>query len=187
MKLFCMAVLLLLTASFCFGQAPSVALSTSSSDVYVGYIYTNPDDGTFDALPLNGAEVAYTKNFGAHWAVIASGTGVFGNFYQVKEFSGTVGPKFNFLTGRFRPYATAQVGFAYQISNGMYAGDHHPPLKNKKDEIEDGLTYRGGLGVDLQLSSRVYWRVLQWDVQPQPWARHTPFYTNFSSGVGLRF
>jgi hypothetical protein len=181
-------VLLLLTATFCFGQAPKAALTTPNAEVYVGYIATFPDYGAhLDSYRFDGGEIAFTRNLRPHWAMIGSATGAFGSTYKVKQFSGTVGPKFNLLTGPFRPYATAQVGFAYQSSNGMYAADHHPPLKSRNDDIERGLTYRAGIGADLQVSSRLYWRVVQWDTQPQPWGRHTPYYTNFSSGIGYQF
>jgi hypothetical protein len=187
MKNFTIAILLLLTAVFCLGQSPKAALYTPDADVYVGYIATFPDYGPhFNSYRFDGGEVAFTRNLRPHWAVTASGAAVFGSSYSVKQFSGTIGPKFNLLTGRFRPYATAQIGFAYQSSNGFYAGDHHPPLTSKSD-TEDGLTYRAGLGADLQVSRSLYWRAIQWDIQPQPWGRHTPFYTNFSSGIGYRF
>lgn len=154
----------------------------------MGYITTFPDFGPrVDSFRFNGGEIAIAKHLNPHLAIIGSATAVFGTIFDVKQFSGTVGTKINFLTGRFRPYATAQIGFAYQHSNGMYAGDHHPPLKPNTVDVEDGLTYRGGLGADLQLSTGVYLRLIQWDVQPQPWARHTPFYNNFSSGIGYRF
>lgn len=188
MKKYSIAVLLLLLSSLGFGQAPGAALYTYGSDVYVGYMATFPDYGNqFDSFRFNGGEFAYTRHLSSRWAVIGSGAAVFGSFYDVKQFSGTAGLKFNFFTGRIRPYATAQVGFAYQNSHDMYGADHHPPLKAHTTDIEDGLTYRAGLGADLQLSPRVYWRLAQWDIQPQPWGRHTPFYTNFSSGIGYRF
>ena len=193
MKKISIVALLLLSATVCFGQAPKAALYNSNSDVYVGYMATFPDyGGQWNSYRFNGAEVAYTRNLGAHWGVIASGAAVFGTIYDVKQFSGTAGLKYNFLAGNFRPYATVQAGYAYQSSsggpagNGLYGNDRHPPLKPGTTDTEDGLTYRGGIGGDLQLSHRIYWRVVQWDVQPQPWARHTPLYNNFSSGIGFR-
>jgi hypothetical protein len=187
MKTFTVALLLLTASALCFGQTPKAALSTSNSDVYVGYITTFPDYGPkFDTNRFDGAEVAFTEGITPRWAVIASGAFSFGGTYSAKQFSGTVGPKFNFLTGPIRPYATVQVGYARQSSNGMYAGDHHPPLTSKND-VESGITYRAGLGLDVHLTGRIYWRALQWDTQPQDWGRHTPFYTNYSSGLGYRF
>jgi hypothetical protein len=181
-------LLLLVSASLGFGQSPKAALYPSSSDVYVGYIATFPDYGTqFNSYRFDGGEVAYTKKLSSRWAIVGSGTAVFGSTYHVREFSGTAGVKYDLLTGRFRPYATTQIGFAYQSSHDMYGADHHPPLKPNTTDIEDGLTYRAGVGADLQMSPRVYWRLIQWDIQPQPWARHTPLYTNFSSGIGYRF
>jgi hypothetical protein len=69
----------------------------------------------------------------------------------------------------------------------MYNTDHHPAIPTGKGTTDSGITYRGGLGIDLQMSRGFYWRAIQWDVQPQPWARSTPFYNNFSSGIGYRF
>jgi hypothetical protein len=78
-------------------------------------------------------------------------------------------------------------GFSVQNSDGFYAGDHHPPLPAGKASQESGLSYRLGGGADLQMTSRIYWRLIQFDIQPQPWGRHTPFYKNFSAGIGYRF
>jgi hypothetical protein len=182
------ALLLLLSTGLCFGQAPRAALNAPhGSDVYVGAIATFPDFEQFGTFRLYGGEVAYTRNLSTRWAGIASGAAVFGSTFDVTQFSGTAGVKFNFLTGGFRPYATTQIGYAYQSSNGMYAASHHPVLRPHTTDTEDGLTYRLGFGADLQLSRRVYWRVAQWDIQPLPWGRHTPFYSNFSSGIGYRF
>jgi hypothetical protein len=156
--------------------------------LYVGYITTSPDFGPqLFSYRFNGGEIAYTKNLNRRWAVVASGAGLFGTVYSVKEFSGTAGMKFNVLTGAFRPYATLQVGYASLTATGMYNGDHHPPVPQGQSVTDDGLTYRGGIGADVQLSPRIYWRAIQWDIQPQPWARHTPFYMNFSTGWGYRF
>jgi hypothetical protein len=188
MKNFCITGLLLFVSALCFGQAPKSAFYSSSSDVFVGYMATFPDYGTsFYSLRFNGAEVAYSKVLTRRWSVIASGDGVFGSYFDVRQYSGTVGPKFNFLIGNIRPYATVQAGFAYQNSDHMYAFDHHPHLNEKYRDIEDGFSYRAGLGGDVQLSRHVYWRAIQWDVQPQPWARHIPVYENFSSGIGYSF
>jgi hypothetical protein len=188
MKNFCIAALLLLTATLSYAQAPTVALFTPSSDVYVGYSTTFPDYGPkLNSYRFNGIEGAYTKTFRPRIALTGSVSMVFGSVFSVKQFSGTVGPKINLLTGRIRPYITAQGGFAHQSSNGMYAGDHHPPLKAGTTDVEDGFTYRMGVGLDAQLTHKLYWRALQWDIQPQPWGRHTPYYWNFGSGIGYRF
>jgi hypothetical protein len=105
----------------------------------------------------------------------------------VKEFTGTVGPRFNFMTGRFRPYGTVQIGFAYQNSDGMYARDHHPRLPSGSNTTESGFSYRMGGGFDFQVTDHLYWRVIEYDVQPQPWANNTPIYQNVGGGIGYRF
>lgn len=53
--------------------------------------------------------------------------------------------------------------------------------------VESGFAYRLGAGADLQLTRRIYWRIIQYDVQPQPWGPPTPWYQNFGGGVGFRF
>jgi hypothetical protein len=110
-----------------------------------------------------------------------------GGFRDAKQISATVGGKYNFRTGKYRPYGTGQIGYSYQRSHGMYAGDHNPPLPVGPVIVEDGLTYRIGGGLDVQITPRISWRVGQWDFQPQPWGRHLPVYQNFSSGIGWRF
>lgn len=192
MKSFCIAVLLVVTAGFCFGQAPKSSLNVPNTDVYVGFITTFPDYGPkFNSYEFNGFEAAFSKGLTPHISAIASGAFVFGSVFNVKQVSGTVGIKYNVLAGKFRPYATGQVGYARQTSTGtnggMYAHDRIPPLPAGATDVEDGLTYRMGGGADLQITQKIYLRLLQWDVQPQPWGRHTPYYQNFSSGVGYRF
>lgn len=188
MKKFSIIVSLLLAAAFSFGQVPTAALYTPNLDVYVGYIATSPDYGPgLYAYQLNGGQVDIARNLRPNLAIVASGAFVYGSAYSVKQFSGTVGPRLNLLTGRFRPYIIGQVGFAYQRSNGFYAADHHPPLAPGATDNENGLTYRVGAGADVQVSRHFYWRVIQWDTQRQPWGRHTPWYVNMGSGVGYRF
>jgi len=195
MKKIAIALLLFATAAFCFAQAPGPALSTlgARSDVYVGFLATSTDIGgnTFASTqffdPIYGGEVAYTGNLNPRWGVTGSAAVSGGTAWDVKEFSGTVGPRCNLLTGRIRPYVTFQVGFAYQSSNGLYAGDHHPPLRPRSSDTEDGFTYRMGGGTDFQVTHSFYWRMFSWDFQPMPWGRHTPWYENVGGGIGYRF
>jgi hypothetical protein len=187
MKIFTVATLLFLSVC-CFAQAPKATIYSPNTDLYVGYLVTYPDYGlNFNSYQFNGAEVAFTKSLRSHLSITAAGDFSTGTVYNTKQFSGTIGPKVNLLTGRFRPYITVQGGFAYQTSNGMYAFDHHPPLVPGTTDTESGFTYRYGGGADFQLTRKVYWRVLQWDIQPQPWARHTPWYQNAGSGLGYVF
>src|ERR1700686_2569757 len=106
MKKFSIAALLLLTAAFSFGKAPRAAFDTPDADVYVGYIATFPDYGTFNSHRFDGAEVAFTTNLRPHLDIVVSAAFTHRSELSVRQFSGTVGPKVNFLTGRFRPYAT---------------------------------------------------------------------------------
>jgi len=190
MKNIAIAVLLLATAALSFGQSPRPAISASgaSSDVYVGFLATSPDYGTrasypgdFFAIPFYGGEAAYTRNLNAHWGVTGAFDFSASSDFDGKLFSGTVGPRYNFMTHRLRPYATAQIGYAHLSSNGLYTG------KLGVTTSESGFTYRLGGGADLQLGDRFYWRVISYDVQPQSWGRDTPWYQNFGTGVGFRF
>lgn len=193
MKKFCSlvlfaATLLVVTAGLSWAQAPQPALNVPTTEVYGGFVETSPDYGAhFDSFLLHGFEGAFSKGLSERLWITASADYVWGTSFNVKQFSGTVGPKFYVWTKRIRPYATGQVGYARQSSNGFYAGDHHPPFPPGTHTVESGFTYRVGGGVEWQFSPKLYWRILQWDIQPQPWARHTPFYTNIGSGIGYRF
>ena len=202
MKNFCIAALLLAWlaagAEWCVAQAPGPALNIPNAEVYGGFLVTSPDYGPhWDSILLYGFEGAFSKELRRRLWITGSADFVWGNpsipgpagpvAMHVKQFSGTVGPKFYFLTGRLRPYATIQAGYARQSSRGFYAADHHPPLLIGSDTVESGFTYRFGGGVEWQLTRKMYWRIVQWDYQPQPWGRHTPFYQNIGSGIGYRF
>ena len=166
-------------AGLCFAQAPQASLSVPNTDVFVGYIVTSPDYGPkLYTYHLNGFEGAFTKGLTSHFAVTATGDAQFGDIYihHATQFSGTVGGKYNILTGRLRPYGTAQFGYAHQNSNGAYLHD-----------VVDGLTFRMGGGADLQITPKIYWRIAQFDEQRMPWGPHTPYYVNLSSGIGYRF
>jgi hypothetical protein len=193
MKKICIMALLL-TTTLCLGQAPEAALYNSNSDVYAGVVVTFPDYGPkWNSYNFKGGEVAYTRHFGTHWGMVASSTVVHGNafVFTATQYSETGGVKYNILTGRLRPYVTAQAGYAHQSStggtNGMYGNEHHPSLAPGLTDIEAGLAYRGGIGGDLQVTRRIYWRVAQWDVQRLPWGNHGSLYNNFSSGIGFGF
>ncbi len=194
MKKIAIALLLLASAAFCFGQAPGPAVSPlgSGSDVYVGFLATSPDYGAagsggsqFFALPIYGGEIAYTKNLNSRWGITAAAAISGESTWNLKEFTGTVGPRYNVLTGRLRPYITAQIGYVYQ-SSGLYGTINNHPLGPGQTASESGFAYRLGAGADLQLTRRIYWRIIQYDIQPQPWGPPTPWYQNFGGGIGFR-
>jgi hypothetical protein len=206
MKKFCMAALLaawlVAVAGVCLAQAPVPSLSIPNTEVYGGFVVTSPDyGGTWGSHLLHGFEGGVSKALSERLWITGAVDFVWGNpsnpgpsgpiGLDVKQFSGTVGPKFFFLTGKFRPYATGQIGYSRQSSNGMYAADHNPPVPTPLPPgtrlVESGFTYRFGGGAEWQLTRRMYWRIVQWDFQPQPWGRSTPFYQNVGSGIGYRF
>jgi hypothetical protein len=188
MKFFSIIASLLLTAIVSFAQAPNSGLSMPSADVYVGYFATSPDYGSGAYVyQFNGAEVGYTKYLRPRLGIVGSVSFQEGSPYSVKHFEGTVGPKFNLMTGKFRPYGTFQIGYAHQSSDGMYAADHHPPIAKGLTVDESGFTYRMGVGLDLQFNKHWYWRALHWDTKAMPWGRNSPWYTDFGTGVGYRF
>jgi len=211
MKNFCIAALLLAWlaagSGLALAQAPRPSLNIPNAEVYGGFLATSPDYGPhWDSILFYGFEGEFSKGLSERWWITGSADFVWGNpsipnsgpaqnpslppdvpvQMHVKQFSGTVGPRFYFLTRRFRPYATIQAGYARQSSRGFYAADHHPPLLIGSDTVESGFTYRFGGGVELQLTRKLYWRA-QFDDQPQPWGRHTPLYKNIGSGIGYRF
>jgi opacity protein-like surface antigen len=198
---------LVVTAGLCWAQAPQPSLNIPNTEVYGGFLVTSPDYGSWDRFLLYGFEGAFSKGFTDRLWISATGSFVWGNPalpnagpsqnpllppgalvpVHVKQFSGTVGPKFYIMTGKFRPYVTGQIGFAWQHSNGFYAADHHPPLTLGAKDNESGFTYRVGGGAEYQIKPKLYLRLVQWDLQPQPWGRHKPFYQNLGAGVGYRF
>jgi hypothetical protein len=133
---------------------------------------------------FDGGEIGYDKNLTSHLALTASGLISSGPF-KGTLMSGTAGVKWLFLTGRFRPFGMGQAGYSRITATNMYNADYHYPAN--KQLTESGGTYRVGCGLDVQISPRFFWRVVQWDTQPQSWARHTPYYQNFGSGVGVKF
>jgi len=207
MKKICIAALLaawlVAVAGVCLAQAPEPSLNLPNTEVYGGFVVTSPDYGpSWSSNLLHGFEGGVSKALTERLWITGALDFVWGNPsipgpggvqlpMHIKQFSGTVGPKFFFMKGKFRPYATGQIGYARQSSHGFYAGDHHPPITapNPFDirTVESGFSYRFGGGAELQLTRRMYWRIVQWDVQPQPWARSTPWYQNVGTGIGYRF
>jgi outer membrane protein with beta-barrel domain len=194
MKNVCIAALLLLTAELAWAQAPTPSYIVPHSDLFGGFQVTSPDYGpSWHSILFYGFEGAFSRGITERLWITASADFVWGNpsifgvQQHVKQFSGTLGPKFFILTKKWRPYATVQAGFARQTSRGLYAADHHPPLPPGVEDIESGFTYRFGGGVEYQAGSKWYIRLGQFDIQPQPWGRHKPFYKNMSAGVGYRF
>jgi opacity protein-like surface antigen len=202
MKRICVTALwltwLVTAAGVSLAQAPMPSLTLPNTEVYGSFIVTSPDYGNkwSDNL-LYGFEGGVSKGFTEHLWVTASLDFVFGNpsipdafgapvGMHIKQFSGTVGPKYFILTGNIRPYGTAQIGYARQSSDGFYGRDHTVPTAVGVPRTESGFTYRFGGGVEWQVKPRMYWRV-HWDWQPMPWGRSKPFYSNLGTGIGYRF
>ncbi len=183
MKRYPIATLVLLSAAVSFGQAPGPSIRIASSDVYVGYVVNVPDYGA-RAAPNNcqGVELAYTLNHDARWGLSVSGSHTIAT--NRDQWQLTAGPRFNFLTGRFRPYGMAQFGVSNQDSDQLHPADS----SSSKASAVNSLTLRLGAGADYQLTPRWYWRVGQWAAQPVPWARHSSsLFQNFSTGLGFQF
>jgi len=208
MKNFCVAALLFVIVGSGWAQAPAPSLRVPNTEVYGGFQVTSPDYGSWSHFLLYGFDGAFSKGFTDRLWITVEGSYVWGNpeipnagpsfnpfippgalvGMHVKQFSLTVGPKFYLVRkGRFRAYGTGQLGFAVQHSRGFYAADHHPPLLLGTSDNESGLSYRLGGGAEYQFKEKLFIRLVQWDVQPQPWGRHRPFYQNLGAGVGYRF
>ncbi len=188
MKKYSIAAVLLLFTSLCFGQAPKAAINyTPASDVFVGYVVNLPDFGSGDTSHnLQGYELAYTLHFNTRWGWTVAGGQTFRRIAPVaSEWQITTGAKVNLLTGRFRPYGTAQVGFSNQDSTLFHAG----PFPKTSANPQNAFTLRVGAGADYQLTRGLYWRIGQWTAQPVPWSRYSSssLFQNFSSGLGFQF
>jgi hypothetical protein len=185
MKKTAFITLLLVLATPCFAQVPKAIFHAPTSDVYIGYTGTFPDYGpTLATYRFDGVEIGYDKGLSTHLGLTAAGMISSGPF-KGTLMSGTAGLKWLVLTGRFRPFAMGQVGYSRIKATNMYNYDYkYPP---NQQLTESGFTYRMGGGVDFQFSQRFFWRAIQWDVQPQSWGRHTPYYQNVGSGIGMKF
>jgi opacity protein-like surface antigen len=174
----------LLTAAVTFAQAPGASLHPATADVYAGYVVNVPDYATLAPVHnLQGYELAVNLHVGNRWGLVASASQTFSGASHAHQFQVTAGPRFDFLTGRFRPYATGQFGVSNQDSD-----QEHPGVLTAHFSRRNALTYRVGGGADYQLTSRLYWRLGQWTAQPVPWGRHaSSLFQNFSTGVGYRF
>ncbi len=174
---------LLLAPASSFAQAPAPSLSVPRTDVYAGFMVNVPDYTTpvGSIHNLSGYELAFTLHLGDRLGLTASGAEMFGS--GADQFQLTAGPRFNILTGRFRPYGTAQLGVSNQDSDTVHPGERTAAFSRR-----NAVTYRVGGGADYQLTRRIYWRVGQWTAQPVPWARHaSSLFQNFSTGLGYQF
>jgi opacity protein-like surface antigen len=183
MKKCSIATLLLLSAALSFAQSPKPSIHIASSDLFIGYVVDVPNFGA-SPTPGNfqGYELAYTLNHGARWGLTVSGSQAIA--HSLDQWQLTAGPRFNFLTGRFRPYGTVQFGVSNQDSDQL----HPANFSRAKASAENAITFRLGAGADYQLTRRLYWRVGQWAAQPVPWARHSSsLFQSFSTGLGFQF
>lgn len=183
MKKYFLATLLLISAALSFAQAPKPSIQIARSDLFIGYVVDVPN---FGARPtpgnFQGYELAYTVNHGDRWGLTVSGSQAFA--HNLDQWQLTAGPRFNFLTGRFRPYGTVQFGVSNQDSDQL-----HPANSSRtKASADNSMTFRLGAGADYQLTQHWYWRVGQWAAQPVPWGRHSSsLFQNFSTGLGFQF
>ena len=203
MKKICMAALcaawLIAVAGVALAQAPEPSLTLPNVEVYGGFVVTSTDYGQhWDSFLLYGFEAVASKGLTEHLWLTGTFDFLWGNpsipntsgvpvEMHIKQTQATVGAKYYILTRNFRPYATVQIGGVRQSSEGFYGRDHTIPTPVGVHRVEGGFTYRFGGGVEWQIKPRMYWRIAQWDWQPQPWGRHTPFYSNLGTGVGYRF
>jgi hypothetical protein len=172
---------LLLVTTVCFAQAPQPSFHQASSDVYFGYMVNVPTYSGDTGHNLQGFEAAYTLHLAERWGVTLSGGVSFGGHTRQEQV--TVGPRFNLLTGRFRPYLTGQFGGSNQDSDQF-----HLDKSKTGATVSNVLTFRAGGGADYQLTPRFYWRLGQWAAQPVPWGRHSSsLFQNFSTGIGFQF
>jgi opacity protein-like surface antigen len=183
MKKHFIATLLLLSAALSFAQLPKPSIHIASSDLFIGYVVDVPNFGN-RPIPGNfqGYELAYTLNHDARWGLTVSGSQTI--VTNRDQWQLTAGPRFNFLTGRFRPYGMAQLGVSNQDSDQLHPADS----SRSKASVENSLTFRLGAGADCQLTQHWYWRIGQWAAQPVPWGRHSSaLFQNFSTGLGFQF
>jgi len=175
---------LLLTPALSSAQAPKPSLSIAHSDVYAGFVVNVPDYSTFGSNPtLKGYELDYTLQIVDRLGLTAAGGQTFNSAYGTFQYQLTAGPRFNILTGRFRPFATAQVGISNQDSDQL-----HPGVFTAASSRRNAFTYRVGGGADYQLTGHLYYRIGQWTAQPAPLGRHaSSLFQNFSTGLGYQF
>lgn len=190
MKKLSIAALICMLATVCVCQVPKPVMHLSTSDIYVGGIVVSPDYGQFSTYLFKGGEVAYTRSFSSHVSLTADGYYVFGPqpyFGHDKStmFSVTAGPKIYILTGRVRPYVTAQAGLSYQNST-LYNINQKPPVTTGKAITLDGFTYLMGGGLEYQIWRSMYIRA-QAAIQPQPFDGGKPWYETVGVGVGYHF
>ncbi len=174
---------LVLAPALSLAQAPAPSLSVPRTDLYAGFTVNVPDYNTVagNIHALQGYELAFTLHLGDRLGLTASGAEMFGS--GANQFQLTAGPRFNILTGRFRPYATAQLGVSNQDSDTLHPGELSAAFSRR-----NAITYRAGGGADYQLTPHIYWRVGQWTAQPVPWGRHaSSLFQNFSTGFGYQF
>jgi hypothetical protein len=176
---------LILTPLLTLAQAPKPSLSVASSDVFAGFVVNVPDYSVAvgSTHNLQGYELAYTLHLGNRLGLTAAGGQSFSTAYSPGTYQLTVGPRFNILTGRFRPYGTAQFGVSNQDSDNLHPGELTAAFSRR-----NALTYRVGGGADYQLTRRIYWRIAQWTAQPVPLPRHaSSLFQNFTTGLGYQF
>ena len=177
------AAALFLAPPVALAQAPEPSFSVPRTDLYAGFVVNVPDYKTAIGSPhnLQGYEIAITLHLGDRLGLTASGAQLFGA--GLNQFQLTGGPRFNILTGRFRPYATGQLGISNQDSDTLHPGEVSAAFSRR-----NAITYRVGGGADYQLTRRIYWRIGQWTAQPVPWARHaSSLFQSFSTGLGYQF
>lgn len=174
------------------------------NEFYVGYSNQQIDRGSH--VSFNGIEASATRNFNRYFGIkgdvsaayrsqrfdnsFSSGTTVstFSAKQSASVYNFLVGVqvKDNAATARFKPFAHALVGVAHtrdKIGNVVCQGTNCPVYGTSFNDTGFGGAFGGGL--DIKVSDRIDFRVIQVDYNPV--YTRSSFNNNVRIGVGIVF
>lgn len=148
--------------------APTAKVSTpgsSSSEVFVGYLFQPTDWGT---TKTNGIDANYTYFFTNRIGVVLDvDYARAGETTNISSVTGRVGPRVNLIkNSRIQPYVDFLVGGA-----NLTADVRYPGFSGLVDKSWHGLTWAGGGGIDFHLTHHLGAR-FQGDWTHLPYGNH---------------